>query len=77
MTNIANATATGLNPFEIRALVQLVARRNSRVAQRLNPFEIRALVQSKAGNTINLHRVSIPLKSGHWFNFTFQLTCHV
>ena len=37
---------------------------------RLNPFEIRASVQHKVSKAIELLRdVSIPLKSGHRFNF--------
>ena len=39
------APAVGLNPFEIRALVQYGYWQTGRRAKRLNPFEIRALVQ--------------------------------
>ena len=72
MSSADYASAISLNPFEIRASVQLQRVLIRTVRLSLNPFEIRASVQlTKHGPFAVDENVSIPLKSGHRFNLCY------
>ena len=61
---------SSLNPFEIRASVQRKTGVKVTQVSGLNPFEIRASVQQTAKTAkAAAKKVSIPLKSGHRFNW--------
>ena len=58
------ASRTGLNPFEVREVLQENKGSRSGSALSLNPFEVREVLQEFASRLYNHALVSIPLKSG-------------
>ena len=54
----------GLNPFEVREVLQVSTSSTPSNAKRLNPFEVREVLQVIAALLSITSLVSIPLKSG-------------
>ena len=58
------AVVVGLNPFEVREVLQVHDWRCRRANGGLNPFEVREVLQDLYSSMGKLPVVSIPLKSG-------------
>ena len=54
----------GLNPFEVREVLQDLHLAHAQICRSLNPFEVREVLQAVVAALVALVRVSIPLKSG-------------
>ena len=63
----------GLNPFEVREVLQGIHAADSLGARCLNPFEVREVLQGLEAEIETVIQVSIPLKSGRCCK---ALTCY-